>query len=95
MQNKIVSTTRGGGFTYLKDSLINQRGFKAYWDKKAAAPYLFNDSTRQFISYDDERSVKLKCRYVNKHKLGGVMFWEYSSDLNKYLLTTIDKHIKH
>jgi chitinase len=32
---------------------------------------------------------------VNKNKLGGVMFWEYSSDLQKYLLTTIDKNIKH
>lgn len=95
MQHKVVSTVRGGGFTYLKDSLIDQRGFKSYWDKKAQAPYLFNDSTRQFISYDDERSVKAKCAFVEKNKLGGVMFWEYSSDLKKYLLTTIDKNLKH
>ncbi|HTE28338.1 glycoside hydrolase family 18 protein [Flavitalea sp.] len=95
MQNKIVSSTRGGGYTYLKDSLVDQRGFKAYWDKKAKAPYLFNDSTRQFISYDNERSVKNKIKYVKKHKLGGVMFWEYSSDLKKYLLNTIDENLKH
>jgi len=95
MQHKVVSTTRGGGFTYLKDSLIDQKGFKAYRDRKAKAPYLFNDSTMQFISYDDERSVKNKCRYVKKNKLGGVMFWEYSSDMKKYLLTAIDKNLKH
>ena len=95
MQHKVVSTTRGGGFTYLKDSLIDQKGFKAYRDRKAKAPYLFNDSTKQFISYDDERSVKNKCRYVKKNKLGGVMFWEYSSDMKKYLLTAIDKNLKH
>jgi chitinase len=95
LQNKIVSSTRGGGFTYLKDSLVDQRGFKSYWDKKAKAPYLFNDSTRQFISYDDERSVKNKIKYVKKHNLGGVMFWEYSSDLKQYLLNTIHKNLKH
>ena len=95
MHNKIVSTTRGGGFTYLKDSLINKQGFNAYRDRKAKAPYLFNDSTKQFISYDDERSVKKKCRYVKKNKLGGVMFWEYNSDIKKYLLTSIDKNLKH
>ncbi|MHA4846243.1 glycoside hydrolase family 18 protein [Flavitalea antarctica] len=95
MQHKVLSTARGGGFTFLKDSLLDQRGFKSYWDKKAKAPYLFNDSTRQFISYDDERSVKDKIKYVKKHKLGGVMFWEYSSDLKKYLLNTIHQNLEH
>jgi chitinase len=95
MQHRIVSAVRGGGFTFLKDSLINQRGFKTYWDKRAKAPYLFNDSTRQFISYDDERSVRNKIKYVKKRKLGGVMFWEYSSDLKKYLLNTIEENLEH
>jgi chitinase len=95
MQHKIVSSVRGGGFTFLKDSLMDQRGFKTYWDKKAKAPYLFNDSTRQFISYDNERSIKSKIKYVKKHKLGGVMFWEYSSDLKKYLLNTIEQNLEH
>ena len=95
MEHKVLSTARGGGFTFLKDSLLDQRGFKSYWDKKAKAPYLFNDSTRQFISYDDERSVKDKIKYVKKHKLGGVMFWEYSSDLKKYLLNTIHQNLEH
>ena len=89
---KIVSTFRiGGGYTYIKDSLVNQKGFKSYWDKKAKAPYLFNAADKKFISYDNERSVKYKCKYVKKHDLGGVMFWEYSSDPKTYLLTAINK----
>jgi chitinase len=95
MKNKILSTSRAGGFTYLKDSVINKKGFRSYWDRKAKAPYLFNDSTRQFISYDNERSIKLKCRYVKKHRLAGVMFWEYNNDLNEYLLPVIDKNLKY
>jgi chitinase len=91
---KIVSNFRiGGGYTYIKDSLVNQKGFKSYWDKKAKAPYLFNAAEKKFISYDNERSVKYKCKYVKKHDLGGVMFWEYSSDPKTYLLTAINKQL--
>jgi len=89
-----VSRIRGGGYTFIKDTLMHQKGFVEYWDKKAKAPYLFNDSTLQFISYDNERSVKYKCKYVKKHKLGGVMFWEYSSDVKGYLLTQANEILR-
>jgi chitinase len=86
---------RGGGYTFLKDSLINQKGFKYYKDKDARAAYLFNPTTLQFITFDDEYSVKNKCKYVEKKDLAGVMFWEYSSDRKEYLLKEIDKDLKH
>jgi len=84
----------GGGYTFIKDSLVNQKGFKYYRDHHAKAPYLFNASTKQLISYDDEWSVKNKCRYVNKKDMGGVMFWEYSSDKKEYLLDEINQDLK-
>ncbi|WP_350340192.1 glycosyl hydrolase family 18 protein [Paraflavitalea speifideaquila] len=69
---------RVGGYSYIKDSLINKKGFKEYWDKKAKAPYLFNAEEKKFASFDNERSVKYKCRYV-KTQVGrghvlGVLF---------------------
>ncbi|HEX9509110.1 MAG TPA: glycoside hydrolase family 18 protein [Puia sp.] len=84
---------RAGGFTYLKDSLINHNGFIRYWDKDAKAPYLFQEENKIFISYDDEESVKYKCKYVEKNHLAGVMFWEYSSDKKGYLLKVIHKEL--
>lgn len=81
----------GKGYTFLKDSLLNKKGFVAYQDEEAKAPYLFNPQTKAFISYDDEWSVDHKCQYVLKHQLGGVMFWEYSSDRKEYLLNQIVK----
>ncbi len=84
----------GRGFTFLKDSLINQKGFIAYRDEDAKAPFMFNAETKQFISYDDEWSVANKCDYVLQHKLGGVMFWEYHSDSKGYLLNQITKSFK-
>ena len=64
-------------------------GYTRYWDPVAAAPYLYNPATHVFISYDDPESLARKCDYVRKHKLGGVMFWEYEGDSNGTLLKTL------
>lgn len=90
LNRQALKGARGGGFTRLKDSLMTQ-GYARHWDKKAKAPYLFHPEQFIFVTYDDERSTRLKCKYVKKHKLGGVMFWEYSSDPKGYLLSTIHK----
>ncbi len=83
----------GGGYTFIKDSLVNLNGFKYYRDNDAKAAYLYNDSLKQFVTFDDEWSVKNKCKYVKNNDLGGVMFWEYSSDKKEYLLKEIDKDL--
>ncbi len=83
----------GGGYSFLKDSLVNQKGFVRYWDDASKAPYLFNAEKKIFITYDDEESVKLKCDYVKANGLAGVMFWEYFSDSKLYLLKTINKEL--
>ncbi|WP_315818523.1 glycoside hydrolase family 18 protein [Paraflavitalea speifideaquila] len=59
-----VRSARGGGYTYLKDSLVNQKGYVRYWDAPSKAPYLFNAEKKIFIGYDDEESVKAKCDYI-------------------------------
>lgn len=93
---KTEAKMRAGGFTFLRDSLLNNtsKGFRYYRDTAAAAPYLFNSATRQFISYDDEWSVQNKCNYVIKKGMAGVMFWEYNDDKKEYLLNEINKDLK-
>ena len=90
----VDSVTRGGGYTFIKDSLVNQRGFERHWDEAAKAPYLFNHETNQLISYDDEESVKFKCEYAIENNMAGVMFWQYASDPKEYLVDAINKSIK-
>ena len=85
----VDSLARGGGYSFIKDSISNRPGFVRYWDTKAKAAYLFNRKTRQLVSYDDEESVRLKCRYVRDHNMAGVMFWQYASDPKEYLLNAI------
>ena len=89
-----VKTERGGGFTFIKDSLLTNPAYQRHWDRRAKAPYLYNANLKRFVSYDDEQSVKAKCRYVQKNGLAGVMFWEYFNDPKAYLLGEIDRQLK-
>ncbi len=89
----VKSAARGAGYTYIKDSLVNKNGFVRYWDENAKAPYLFNATTNQLMVYDDEESVQLKCEYVIDNSMGGVMFWQYASDPNEYLLDAVNEHL--
>jgi chitinase len=65
-------------------------GYVRYWDAAAKAPYLYNAEKQIFVSYEDPESLALKCDYILKNKLAGVMFWEYSGDPSGALLKTID-----
>ncbi len=64
-------------------------GYTRYWDAVSAVPYLHNAVSHVFISYDDPESLTLKCAYVLKHKLAGVMFWDYAGDSNGTLLDAL------
>ena len=62
--------------TYFNDS----SGFRYYWDEKAEAPYRYSESKKLFATFDDERSIKAKTKFVRRKKLGGIMFWELRED---------------
>jgi chitinase len=85
-----IAETVGMGIDY-RDFYqnINANGFKRYWDDTAKAPYLWNPAEKTFISYEDEESIKLKIEYLKQRGLGGVMFWEYSADVDKKLLKAV------
>jgi chitinase len=92
--DSIATYSKGLGYTAIKDSILKLPGFKVYHDRAAKADYIFNKQTLQFISFDDEWSVKQKCKYVKREKMAGAMFWEYDSDLKGYLLDEINDMLK-
>jgi chitinase len=71
--------------------LTPSSGFTRYWDPVASVPYLYNAQTHTFVTYDDPQSIAIKCQYVLSHRLGGVMFWDYSGDPTGALLGAIDQ----
>ena len=55
-------------------------GYTYYWDKNAKAPWQYNSRDKLFASFDDERSIQQKTKFIRKKNLGGIMFWELSQD---------------
>lgn len=68
----------GPGYTQLMRDYVDKQGYTRYWDDDAKAPYLFNGDT--FITYEDEESLRQKCRLVRESGIAGIMIWEYSYD---------------
>lgn len=91
--HQLAQTTGGAGpdFTDIKNDYINKNGFTRFWDDIAKAPYLFNGN--EFISYDDEESLKHKCDYIKEKDLLGIMFWHYSADESGSLLKQLNKSL--
>jgi chitinase len=56
-----------------------------YWDDVAKVPWLYNADTKEWISYDDPQSMRLKGKYIAAQNLSGAMFWELSNDDGRLL----------
>ncbi|PIA14376.1 chitinase [Coemansia reversa NRRL 1564] len=56
------------------------------WDDVSQTPWLFNPNTKQFISYDDPESLKIKLDYAASKGLAGSMIWSINMDYNNELL---------
>lgn len=77
-------------FVSIESTMLNH-GFIRYWDFTSEAPYLFNPEQGIFVSFEDTESIQVKCRYIQNHKLGGIMFWSYADDSDGKLLKAIDE----
>ena len=67
-------------------------GWIYHWDEAAHAPYLYNAEKKQFVTYDDKKSIAEKAKYVIDNNLGGIMYWQLGGDdFNNGLLNEIDK----
>ena len=71
---------QGVAFADFKNYFNDTSGYKYYWDKKAKAPYQYNASKNLFATFDDERSILEKTKFIHHKKLGGIMFWELAQD---------------
>jgi chitinase len=71
-----------GAFPYhfLVDSLIDKNGYQRHWDSIAQAPFLWNEASRTFVTYEDTISFGHKVHYIREKSLAGLMFWEYKQD---------------
>lgn len=74
----VVASDNEMSYTNIVGSYFQQNGYK--WDDAAAVPYLsyasgYGPRGCNFISFDDERSAKLKGEFVRANGLGGIIIW--------------------
>ena len=60
-------------------------GYVRYWDDVAKVPWLYNAERKEWISYEDPQSMRLKGEYIAAQNLSGAMFWELSNDDGRLL----------
>ena len=71
-----------------------KNGFNYFYDEQAQAPYLWNKSTGELITYDDKRSAKAKAEYARNLGLAGVFSWEIDAD-NGDILNAMHEGLGH
>ncbi|MBK5071539.1 glycoside hydrolase [Budviciaceae bacterium CWB-B4] len=78
----ITGTWESGNVDYrqIASKYKNGSGWTYSYDTVAEAPYVFNSSTGELITYDDARSVAAKGQYVLDKGLGGMFAWEIDAD---------------
>jgi chitinase len=75
----------------LKQRYIDKKGYVRHWDEAAQAPWLWNAKTHHFVTYDDPQSIAAKAAYVKAEHLGGIMYWEQTTDPTDELLDAMWK----
>ena len=73
-------------YTSIASSYLNNPAYTAYFDEVAGVPYILKNDGTEFISYDDARSIQMKCDYIYTEGLAGMMYWENGCDTTGTLL---------
>lgn len=72
-------------FTDFKNVKVSG-GYTNCWDEEAKVPYVTDKNGHFVLSYDNARSIDLKCDYILQHKLLGAMFWDDAGDDSNHTL---------
>ena len=64
----------------------NVTGYVRYWNSATMTPWLYSVADQAMITYEDAQSVGVKTDYIKAKGLGGVYFWEVSTDSSNALL---------
>lgn len=67
---------------------------KEYFDRECCVTYRYDATQQVMICYLDERTIALKCDYINSLGLGGIMYWQYGQDINDNFSQLIAKYIR-
>ncbi|PMH46097.1 hypothetical protein BCU68_09470 [Vibrio sp. 10N.286.49.B3] len=91
-----IKGTWENGVVDYRDIRANRSGgdWEERYDEQAEASYMWNPTTKELITFDNERAVLAKGQYVREHGLGGLMSWEIDGD-NGDVLNAMHESLGH
>jgi chitinase len=60
--------------------IITLTGFTEKWDDVSKTPYLVNSAGEIVCSFENPRSIEIKCKYLLEKGMLGAMYWDYDGD---------------
>ena len=77
--------------SYIYENYLSKSvdGVTIGFDDECKVPYIYDANKRLFISYDDEKSIRIKTEYISMKGLAGMMYWQDGQDYNNKLLNAI------
>ncbi len=80
------SGTHDGAVTQTKiNNYIKSGKYTMHFDEDCKVPYLYSESQKTFVTYENERSIMCKWQYISENKLAGMMSWQLTQDSNDKL----------
>ncbi|CAA0102821.1 Chitinase A [BD1-7 clade bacterium] len=77
----VKGTWENGVLDYRAIAELKQSSeWEYFYDETAEAPYLYKRNSGDLVTYDDERSVRAKAKYVQENQLAGFFSWEIDGD---------------
>lgn len=58
-------------------------GYQEVWDEIAWVPYIADAEGNLVYGFENEQSIRAKCRFAREHHLLGAMYWEYCIDAGR------------
>lgn len=98
VKQTLENGTWGGGGSIMYPTIKSYESnsnYTAYYDEIAQVPYLLSNDKTIFISYDNPKSIKAKCKYVLDNHMAGVMLWENGCDTTGELVHAIKEGLKN
>jgi chitinase len=69
-----------GDWRRLSRTRLTNPRFARHWEPSAQVPWLYDEQSGTWISYDDPEAVRAKVNYTREHGFGGVIIWELGAD---------------
>jgi chitinase len=74
--------------TLIGPSWAGDPGFQQGWDPIVRSPFLWNPTTRVWVSYENPRSIFDRSTFARTNGLGGMMMWQLNADDAQHSLLT-------